>query len=349
MTAARPALDLGTCAFGRAIDAFGAPLDGGPALRGLLVTLEPSAPFPDERAPVDVPLWTGIRVIDGLLTIGRGARTGIFGPPGSGKSVFVESIVGGCAADAVVVALVGERGREAQRWIALRGERSTIVCATSDRAAHERLMACHVAVAHARALRDRGLDVVLIVDSLARVAAALREIRVAAGESTGRGGFPPSVFAELARLVEVAGQLHSGSITLFATVLSDGDDRDPVSEAARSLLDGHVALSTRLAHSGRFPAVDVLHSASRTMADVADERHLDAARRLRRALALLDRTDDARTLGIEPVDRAARAAIAAESRIECFLHQAGGGSAAHETLSQLFEIAALLGDVDGDR
>ncbi len=349
MTAALPELDLGTCAFGRAIDAFGAPLDGGPALRGLRVVVEPSAPLPNERAPVGVPLWTGIRVVDGLLTIGRGARIGIFGAPGSGKSVFVETIVGGCAADAVVVALVGERGREAQRWIALRGERSTIVCATSDRPAHERVAACRVAVAHARALRDRGLDVVLIVDSLARAAAALREIRVAAGESTGRGGFPPSVFAELARLVEVAGQLHAGSITLFATVLSDGDDRDPVSEAARSLLDGHIALSTPLAHSSRFPAVDVLHSASRTMPDVADEGHLRAARRLRRAIALLDRTDDARMLGIEPVDHATRAAIAAEARIECFLRQAGESSAADATLSRLLEIAALLEDVDGDR
>jgi len=343
------ALDLGTCALGRAIDAFGTPLDGGPTLRGARVALEPRAPLPNERAPVAVSLWTGIRVVDGLLTIGRGARVGIFGAPGSGKSVFVETIVNGCAADAVVVALVGERGREAQRWIALRGERNTIVCATSDRAANERVAACRVAVAHARALRSRGLDVVLVVDSLARVAAALREIRVAAGESTGRGGFPPSVFAELARLVEVAGQLHVGSITLFATVLADGDDRDPVSEAARSLLDGHIALSTRLAQSGRFPAVDVLHSTSRTMEDVADERHLRAARRLRQAIALLDRVDDARTLGIEPVDRAGRVAVAAESRIEGFLRQAGGSSASEATLSRLFELAALLEEVDGDR
>lgn len=339
------ALDLGTCAFGRAIDASGAPLDDGPALRGLRVAVEPSAPLPNERAPVNVPLWTGIRVVDGLLTIGRGARVGIFGAPGSGKSKFVEQIVSRCAADAVVVALAGERGREAQRWIASRSERDTIVCATSDRAAHERVSACHIAVAQARALRDRGLDVVLIVDSLARVAAALREIRVAAGESTGRGGFPPSVFAELARLVEVAGPLRSGSITLFATVLADGDDRDPVSEAARSLLDGHIALSTRLAHSGRFPAVDVLHSASRTMAEVSDEDHLRAARRVRRAVALLERSDDARTLGIEPADRATRCAVAAEPRIERFLRQSDGRSDAGETLSQLFEIAAILGDV----
>jgi FliI/YscN family ATPase len=351
VTIAPRELDLGTCALGRAIDAHGVPLDGGPPLCGFRVALEPRAPLPNERAPIAAPLWTGIRAVDGLLTIGRGARVGIFGAPGSGKSVFVETIVTGCAADAVVVALVGERGREAQRWIARRGESTTVVCATSDRPARERIAACRVAMAHARALRDRGLDVVLVVDSLARVAASLREIGVAAGESTGRGGFPPSVFAELARLLEVAGRVHSGSITLFATVLADGDDRDPVSEAARSLLDGHIALSTRLAQAGRFPAVDVLHSTSRTMKDVAGEAHLHAARRVRTAIALLDRLDDARTLGIEPVDRAGRAALAAEARVEGFLRQSVASGADDETLSHLLEIAALLGeDLDvGDR
>lgn len=205
-TAAR--LDLGTCAFGRAVDAYGAPIDGGPPLRGRSVSLEVRLPRPNERAPIATPLWTGLRVVDGLLTIGRGARVGIFGAPGSGKSVLLETIVGGCAADAVVVALVGERGREAQRWVARRGEAVTIVCATSDRPARERIAAARVAVAHADSLRERGLDVLLVIDSLARVAAAAREIAVREGEATGRGGYPPSVFARLARLVEVAGALH---------------------------------------------------------------------------------------------------------------------------------------------
>ncbi len=342
-------LDVGTCALGRAIDACGAPLDGGPALRGRRVAIEPRAPLPSERAPIAQPLWTGIRVVDGLLTIGRGARVGIFGAPGSGKSVFVETVVRGCVADAVVVGLVGERGREAERWIAQRDDRATIVCATSDRPANERVAACHVAVAHARALRERGLDVVLVVDSLARVAAALRELRVAAGESTGRGGYPPSVFAELARLVEVAGQLHAGSITLFATVLADGDDRDPVSEAARSLLDGHITLSMRLAECGRFPAVDVLRSTSRTMDAVVPEDHLRGAASLRRAMALLDRAEDARALGIEPADRVTRVAIAAESRIESFLRQANKSSLPEETRSMLLEIADGFERNDGDR
>lgn len=342
-------LALGTCALGRAIDAYGLPLDGGPFLSGRRVSLELRSPRPNERVPIATPFWTGVRVLDGLLTIGRGARVGIFGAPGSGKTTLIESIVESCAADAIVVALIGERGREAQRWIELRSERATVVCATSDRPPDERLVAAHVAVAHASALRERGLHVVLVLDSLARAAAASREIGAAAGESTGRGGYPPSVFAELARLVEVAGTLREGSITLIATVVHDGDNRDPVSEAARSLLDGHIQLSVRLAETGRFPAVEVLGSSSRTMDSVVDDTHLRAARRLRHALALLDRIEDARALGIEPVDRAALAAIAAEGRLESFLRQERRASDWRETLSQLVELAALLEAADGAR
>ena len=171
----------------------------------------------------------------------------------------------GCTADAVVVGLCGERGREAQRWIERRDARTTVVCSTSDRPAKERIACVEVAFAHADALRDRGLHVAFVLDSLARFAAALRETATARGESVGRGGYPASVFAQLARFVEIAGPLRGGSITLIATVLSDGDDRDPVSDAARSLLDGHLQLSPRLAAAGRFPAIDVPASASRTM------------------------------------------------------------------------------------
>ncbi|MGA7355749.1 MAG: hypothetical protein WBW76_10005 [Candidatus Cybelea sp.] len=336
------ALSLGTCALGRAIDACGLPLDGGPRLQGRSVGVALRPPQPYEREPITQPLWTGIRVVDGLLTIGRGARVGIFGAPGAGKTTLLESMVSGCAVDAVVVALVGERGREAQRWIEWRNERTTIVCATGDRSARERLLAAHVAVAHAGALRERGLDVLLVLDSLARVAAALREIGVAAGESTGRGGYPPSVFAELAKLVEVAGALHDGSMTLIATVIHDGDDRDPVSEAVRSLLDGHIVLSARLAQGGRFPAVDVLASTSRTMESVTDESHRQAAQTLRQALASLNRIEDARSLGIVPADGAVRAAIAVEDRLEMFLRQRARRSDPRTTLSELAEIAALL-------
>ncbi len=337
----RRRLFLGTCALGRAIDAFGAPLDGGPPLLGRTVALALRAPRPNEREPIERPLWSGVRVLDALLTFGRGARVGIFGPPGAGKSTLVESIVDGCAADAVIVGLAGERGREAQRWIARLDERTTIVCATSDRPASERIAAAAVAIAQARALCDRGLHVLFVLDSLARVAAAAREIAVAAGESVGRGGYPPSVFATLARYVECAGALRCGSVTLVATVLSDGDERDPVSEAARSLLDGHIELSSARAQAGRFPAVDVPRSSSRTMDLVAAEEHRRAASQMRRALALLERMEDARALGIEPTDGVSRAAIAIEARLEAFLCQSGRADC-RETLRELLELAGTF-------
>lgn len=341
---AQERLALGTCAFGRAIDANGSPLDRGPALRGRCVELRLRSPGPNERVGLVTPLWTGLRVIDGLLTIGRGARIGIFGAPGAGKTTLMESIVRGCAADAVVVALVGERGREAQRWIERRDDRATVVCATSDRTAQERIRAAHVAVVHAAALRERGLHVLLVLDSLARFGTALREIAVAAGQSAGRGGYPPSVFAEMARLVEVAGALECGSITLIATVINDGDERDPISEAARSVLDGHVMLSMRLAEAGQFPAVDVPASLSRTMDAVAGHSHLRDALTVRRAVALLDRIDDARALGIEPAGPAERRAIAAESRLKAFLRQKRCGSDFSATVETLRELAAFLED-----
>jgi ATP synthase in type III secretion protein N len=341
---------LGTCALGRAIDASGEPLDGGPALRGRLVALNLQSPRPNERSPIATPLWSGVRAIDGLLTIGRGARVGIFGAPGTGKSKLIESIVEGAAADAVIVALVGERGREAQQWVAFCGPRTTIVCATSDRPSRERIDAAHLAIVQAAALRQCGLHVLLVVDSLARVAAALRETGVAAGESAGRGGYPPSVFAELARMVEPAGVLRSGgSITLIATVLSDGDDRDPVSDAARSLLDGHIQLSKDLADAGRFPAIDVPASTSRTMEAVAAEPHVQAARAVRRALALLERIDDARALGIEPSDPYALAVIASERQLEDFLRQGTDRCGNEAMLKQLTALAERLEGCNGDR
>ncbi|HEY5425499.1 MAG TPA: EscN/YscN/HrcN family type III secretion system ATPase [Candidatus Tumulicola sp.] len=339
---------LGSCALGRAIDARGRPLDGGPPLRGRRVAIAPASPSPHDRAPVREPFWTGVRVLDGLLTIGRGARVGIFGAPGVGKSTLLESIAGGCSADATVVGLIGERGREAQRWIDARDARTTVVCATSDRPAAERVRATHVAMAQAAALRARGLHVLLVLDSLARLAAALREIAVAAGESVGRGGYPPSTFAELARLVEVAGPLRAGSITLIASVIDDGEDRDPVSDAARSLLDGHVVLAPRLAEAGRFPAIDVPASASRTMALVARAPHVRAARVIRRALALLDRVEDARRLGIDPVDAPSRRAMAIEGRLEAFLRQDDGPVAAAVTLKIAGDIADCLEDSRGE-
>ncbi|MDQ6931058.1 MAG: ATP-binding cassette domain-containing protein, partial [Candidatus Eremiobacteraeota bacterium] len=262
-------LPVGMAALGRAFDACGAAMDGGDRVGGMYRAIDAAPPSAAERSPVNAPLWTGVKAIDALLTIGRGARVGLFGAPGAGKSTLLSMLARGMSADAVVVGLIGERGREAAEWIERLDARTTVVCAPSDRSAAERISAAKAATVQAAELRARGLDVLLILDSLARFGAALREVAVACGEPVGRGGFPSSVFAELARLVESAGKTRSGSVTLVATVLSDGsDERDPLSDAARSLLDGHIALSSALAHAGRYPAIDVLASASRTMAGI---------------------------------------------------------------------------------
>jgi len=274
---------LGFGALGRAIGPAGEPLDGGAALRGSQYALRPSPLVPSQRVAIERIAWTGIRAIDGLLTIGRGARVGLFGPPGSGKSQLVEAIADATQADAVVVALIGERGREAERWFARRTPRTTIVCATSDRPAAERVRAAETALAHAAALRSRDLHVLVAFDSLARYATAARDLRCSLGEPLGRGGFPPGVWNDVARLLEIAGATAHGSVTLVATILSEGDDdRDPLAIAARSLLDGHLVLSSALAHAGRFPAIDVLASASRTMRDVVDAETYAAAATVRR-------------------------------------------------------------------
>ena len=338
---------LGTCALGRALDACGRPLDGGPPPRGRRIDPQPRVPAPAQRAAIEAPAWCGVRAIDGLLTFGRGARIGLFGAPGAGKSTLLEAIVRGTCADAVVVALAGERGREARAWIDRVDARTTLFCATGDRPPQERAGCARIAFAHAGALRERGLHVLLVLDSLARVAAALRELAVEAGESTGRGGYPPSVFARLAQLVELAGPVGAGSVTLVATVLDDGDDRDPVSDAARSLLDGHIALSPRLAGAGCFPAIDVTASASRTMAGIVAEPHRRAAATVRRAIWALERTEEARSLGIAVTDPATAQAVASEAAIERFLRQAAQPSVPAQTLAMLHELADTLEEPHG--
>jgi type III secretion protein N (ATPase) len=321
------ALPLGYVLLGRAIEASGLPLDGGPPLAGsrLASTASNTAPVPSERQALREPWWTGVAAIDGLLTIGRGARVGIFGAPGAGKTSLLEAIVAEARGDAVVLALVGERGREAAAWLSRLDRRTTIVCATSDRSASERIRAAETAMAQAETLRAGGLHVVLVVDSLARYAGALRERRTALAETVGRGGYPPAVWSDLARFLERPGKTARGSITLLGTVLSDGgDEREPLSDAARSLLDGHVMLSSDLARAGRFPSIDILASASRTMANVVDSEHLRCAAQIRSALDRLARTSEARELGLGAVDDPAlAAAIAAEPALEAFLHAVG--------------------------
>lgn len=303
--------------------------------------LLPPAPQPSERVPLDELLWTGVRVIDGLLPFARGARIGIFGPPGAGKSTLLHAIARHARADVAVIALVGERGREAEEWTRHAPRHATLVCATSDRSSARRIAAAHTAMAQADALCRAGLHVLLITDSLARYAYALREQAVAAGEPAGRAGYPASVFAQLARFVEVAGARRAGSLTFVATVLSDGDERDPVSDAARSLLDGHLQLSAARAAQGLYPAIDVLASASRTSPQVCTSEHLAAARKVRAVLAQLERTRDARLLGLDAGEGAAGAA-AAEAAIERFLCQGREASPPAQTLSALAALADTL-------
>lgn len=335
---------VGYAALGRAFDASGRPIDGGDMPDAAVATIDRgNVPEARTRQAVRAVFWTGIRAIDGLLTIGRGARVGLFGAPGAGKTTLLETIASGACGDVVIIALVGERGREAAAWLERRDARTTIVCATSDRSAAERVRAADVAMTQAEYFRDRGAHVVLIVDSLARYAAALREGRVALGEAVGRGGYPPGVWAELARYLERAGNGARGSITMLATVLSDGaDEREPLSDAARSLLDGHIVLSSALARAQHFPAVDIGASTSRTMSEVVSAAHGRDAAAVRRALARLAETSDARSLGlVGPGDRPLALAIDAEPAIDAFVRQAGSCEPG-TTLRELAAIASLV-------
>jgi type III secretion protein N (ATPase) len=337
------AVPLGIGMLGRALDAFGLPLDGRPIPGGRRRPVAGAAPAPHERLPLREPAWTGIAAVDGLLAFARGARLGIFGPPGAGKTMLLEGILAGASADAIVLALIGERGREAQAWCARAGPRTTVICATSDRSAPERVRAAEVALAQAAHLAARGAHVLLIVDSLARYAIALRERRLAGGEAVGRGGYPPGVFADLARYLEAAGATERGSLTLVASVLSEGsDEHDPLSEAARSLLDGHLVLSPALARAGSFPAIDVLASVSRTFGLVASPEHLACAAAVRAGLALLAESYDLRLLGLADTNEPRlRAALEAERSLAAFVHDPAPSSP-QRTLERLAAVALPL-------
>ncbi len=333
-------LELGTSLLGCAIDAAGHALNGMSPLRGRRTSIVPQPIGVGERTTVSEPFWTGIRAIDGLLTIGRGARIGIFGAPGAGKSTLMEMLMRGARADAVVVGLIGERGREAAHWMQSITRHTTLVVVPSDRSAAERVRGAHVALAQASELRRRGLNVLVILDSLARFCTAARELALANGEAVGRGGYPPSVFNDMARLLERGGNFTTGSITLVATVLSDGaDEREPLSDAARAALDGHIALSTALARAGIYPAIDVLASTSRTMNDVVSRDQRRAAERFRRRLSLLAQTKDARDLGLAAMTSELMTAIAASDATDAFLRQTEAAAPPQETLDALFAVA----------
>jgi len=315
---------------GRVVDGLGRPIDGGPALEGATGRpLDGPAPAALGRRPIEQVLGTGVRVIDGLLTLGEGQRVGLFAGSGVGKSTLLGEIARGTTADAVVVALVGERGREVGEFLTdTLGEagrsKSVVVVATSDAPALERLRAAQAATAIAEYFRDDGMRVMLLVDSVTRFARAQREVGLAAGEPPARRGYPPSVFAMLPRLLERSGQGPRGSITAIYTVLVEGGDMDePIADEVRGILDGHIVLDRTWASRGHYPAVDVLQSLSRVMEKVVGTDHAQAARRMRTLLAAYESKRDLIVLGAyaRGSDAVVDEAIRKMPRIEAFLQQ----------------------------
>jgi flagellum-specific ATP synthase len=299
-----PEIEVGPALMGRVLNAMGAPIDDGrPPAVSLALPLEGVVRPPLDRVAIRTPLGTGIRVLDGLLTVGRGQRVGIFGGSGVGKSTLIGMMTRNTEADVTVVGLVGERGREVGEFLenSLGGEgraRSVVVVSTSDQSPLMRMRAALAATTIAEYFAAQGKHVLLVLDSLTRFAMAAREIGLAAGEPPTNKGYTPSVFTRLARLVERSGQFRVGSITAFYTVLMEGDDQqDPIVDAVRSLLDGHVVLSRALAAEGWYPPIEVLDSISRLMPAVTVPKHREDAALLRRLMAVYARSEDLVRIG----------------------------------------------------
>lgn len=344
---ASPSIAVGEQMQGRVLNALGEPLDGLPSPRvRVLWPLDGAAPRPMEREPIRQPLQTGLRVIDGLLTVGRGQRVGIFGGSGVGKSTLIGMMTRNTSADLTVVGLVGERGREVREFVedSLGEEgrkRSVVLVSTSDQSPLLRMRAAMAATAVAEFHAARGKHVLLVLDSLTRYAMAAREVGLAAGEPPTSKGYTPSVFTRLAKLLERVGNFEKGSITAFYTVLMEGDDQqDPIVDAVRSLLDGHIVLSRALAAAGQYPPIDVLDSLSRLMPAVTTREHRDRIALVRRLLATYLKNEDLVRIGAykagvdEELDRAMRVM----PELQRFLEQ---GSDERVTMDE--SISALRG------
>lgn len=317
---------------GRVLDGAGKPLDGkGPVLTDRSVPLTGSVINPLARKPIREPLDVGVRAINALLTVGRGQRLGLFAGTGVGKSNLLGMMTKYTNADVVVVGLIGERGREVnefvQKILGENGRAKAVVIATpADYPPLMRLHGALLATSIAEFFRSQGLDVLLLMDSLTRFAQAQREIALAIDEPPATKGYPPSVFAKLPQLVERAGNGNEGegSITAFYTVLAEGDDaNDPIADAARGILDGHIVLSRALADSGHYPAIDIEASVSRVMTDIAEERHLQLARRLKRLYSMYQQNRDLISVGAyhKGSDPRIDEAIALNPGIMSFLQQ----------------------------
>jgi flagellum-specific ATP synthase len=323
---------VGSHLLGRIVDGACNPLDGlGRIESDANVRLTGTPINPLQRHPITQPLDVGVRAINALLTVGRGQRIGLFAGSGVGKSVLLGMMARYTAADVIVVGLIGERGREVKEFIErILGRaglsRSVVVATPADYPPLMRLHGAWLATSIAEYFRDRGRNVLLIMDSLTRFAQAQREIALAIGEAPATKGYPPSVFARLPQLVERAGNGTGGmgSITAFYTVLAEGDDpNDPIVDAARAILDGHIVLARRIADSGRYPAIDVEASVSRVMHDIVPAAHLELARRLRQTTAVYEHNRDLITIGAyqRGTDPRIDSAIARWPQIEAFLRQ----------------------------
>ena len=288
---------------GQTLDGLGRFSDGSVLERGVKYTVDAQPPDPMSREIIDEILPLGVRAVDGLITVGKGQRIGIFAGSGVGKSTLMGMFARNTKADINVIALIGERGREVREFIErdLGPEgmkRSVVVVATSDKPALERKKAAMTATAIAEYFRDQGKDVLLMMDSLTRFSMAQREIGLASGEPPVSRGYPPSVYAEMPKLLERAGRAAKGSITGLYTVLVDGDDfNEPITDTARSILDGHIVLSRKLGHKNHYPAIDVLASISRCMSAIATKPHKAAAGKLRNVLATYNEAEDLINIG----------------------------------------------------
>ncbi|OCH12874.1 flagellar protein export ATPase FliI [Aliivibrio sp. 1S165] len=299
-------IPVGMELLGRVVDGVGNPIDGLGEIyieQTASFTSEPINPL--SRKPITEPLDVGLKAINGLLTVGKGQRLGLFAGSGVGKSVTLGMMTRGTTAQVVVVGLIGERGREVKEFIEeILGpegrKRSVVVAAPADSSALMRLKGCQTALTIAEYFRDQGLDVLLLMDSLTRFAQAQREIALSVGEPPATKGYPPSVFAKLPALVERAGNGNDdqGSITAFFTVLTEGDDlQDPIADASRAILDGHIVLSREMADAGHYPAIDVEKSVSRVMPQITDEEHMLMSKAVRQVLSICRKNQDLVSIG----------------------------------------------------
>jgi FliI/YscN family ATPase len=345
-------LAVGRGLLGRVLDGFGVPLDAGPAIETEdLYSLYTAPPGPLEREHITHPLATGIRAIDSLLPCGRGQRVGIFGGSGVGKSTLLGSMSRHHAADVAVIALIGERNREVRAFLEHElgpegRRRAVVVAATSEKPAPLRVRACFVALTVAEFFRDRGAHVLLVMDSITRLAMAQREIGLAAGEPPSQKGYTPSVFNLLPKVLERAGNFQRGSITGFFTVLVEGDDlTEPISDAMRAILDGHIVLSRQLASQGHYPAIDILQSVSRLTNEISTREQAEAALRMREALAAYRDAEDLIQLGayVSGANTVLDASVRMRPELLEFLRQDHTAeSPREESLARLVDLAGRL-------